>query len=102
MSNREGNIMSVNINTPEDIKWLKTTVLKDVPLPSIFQDFKFAAVVGHEDAPRYVDLYQAQDPKYTDDFYRVTFDGDDPSIYCEGVMMNGRSNEPYTGTNTKF
>lgn len=93
--------MTTVINTPEDIQWLKETALKGVPLPQTFQDFKFAYVVGNQDAPQYVDLFQKHDPMLTDDYYRIRFDCDAP-VYCEAVMMAGLIDQPYTGTHTKF
>jgi hypothetical protein len=93
--------MSATINTAEDIQWLKDTALRGVPLPASFQDFQFANLIGNEDAPDYVDLYAQAEPLYTDDFYRIRFDCDAPA-YCECVLMNGWTDAPYTGTNTKF
>lgn len=64
-------------NDADDVQWLKETHLKGVPgLP----DFQSFVIVGNEDAPEYLQLYESADPLYTDRFMRVTF-GDAP-IYC--------------------
>lgn len=81
------------LNTAEDLQWLRDVHLKGVPLMSEFSDFRFAILQGNEDAPYAVNLYLSDNPEFTDDYLRVTFDRASP-IYCEMEPFCGKTDKP--------
>jgi hypothetical protein len=78
------------LNDPADIEWLNSTALKGVTLPTIFKDFQSFEIIGNEDSPEEVKLYQDKDPLYTDTYYRVQFIRDG-LFYCTHEFIKGKS-----------
>ena len=50
-------------NDPQDCTWLR-----EVHLPADAPEFRCFVLVGNEDCPNRVDLYEAADPEVTDAF----------------------------------
>ena len=84
------------LNTPEDVQWLKDTALKGCTLPAKWESFKSFVLQGNEDAPHAVNLYLSDDPRYVDDYYRVSFNYC-PPIYAVAVEYCGETDQPYGG-----
>lgn len=84
------------LNDPADVQWLKETALKGVSLPASWAGFASFVLQGNEDAPHAVNLYQSADPLYTDNFYRVRFDGDGLT-YAQACEYSGSDNRPLSG-----
>lgn len=76
------------LNTPDDIQWLKDTCLKGVILPTAWSGFQSAIMQGREDSPYAVNLYLAQDPLYSANYYRVRF-VNDSGAYAECCEYSG-------------
>ena len=81
------------LETVDDIQWLKDTHLKGVPLPSAYQNFRFAILQGNEDCPYAVNLYVESSPRLDSDYLHVTFDHEKPT-YCEYREYDGKTNTP--------
>jgi len=80
-------------NTIDDIKWLKDTALRGVPLPTQWAGFRSFVLQGNEDSPYALNLYKIENPNYRDDYLRVTFDNKAP-IYCEYQVFSGVTDKP--------
>lgn len=59
------------LNDPEDCQWLREGALKGIADETPFQSF---VLYGNEDSPGMVDLYESNDPLYSDPFVRVNFE----------------------------
>lgn len=84
------------MNTTENVKWLKDTHLKGVPLPAAFSEFQSFIVQGNESSPHAVNLYKSAEPLYTDDYYRVRF-CNDSGAYAECALYDGKTDKPLGG-----
>ena len=60
------------INGDEDMQWLR-----DVHIPNLAKKYKSAVIVGNEDAPERIEVFEDEDPDYDDDrlVYRPDEDG---------------------------
>lgn len=81
------------LDTQADTQWLKETHLKGIPLPSKYANFQCAVLQGNEDAPCAVNLYIAQSPDITDNYFRIVFEND-PPVYAIGAEFNGATDKP--------
>lgn len=81
------------LETAEDIEWLKTTHLKGVALPSKWEGFASAIVMGNEDSPEAVKLFLSATPLFDDNYLFVKFI-DDGTTYCEYVEYDGKTDQP--------
>lgn len=82
------------ITSKDDIRWLKEVHLAGLELGA-FAGFKFAVLMGNEDAPYAVKLYMSYDPAYSDDYLYVVFPSDTTpeTTVC---LMDGMTDKPYT------
>ena len=72
------------MNSPEDMEWVRYMVEGFENLPK----FESAVIYGNEDSPNRIDLYESNDPLYTDSFIR--YEMDDMGIYQRDVVTIGR------------
>lgn len=84
------------MNESADVQWLKDTALAGVPLPHKWACFQSFVLQGNEDAPHAVNLYETDEPKHDDDFYRVRFVNESP-VYAEACEYSGKTSLPYGG-----
>ena len=64
------------INTADDMRWLR-----DVHLPKLPAKYKSAIIVGNEDYPDRIEVYERRDPLYTDK--PVIFKADEDGVFKE-------------------
>jgi len=64
------------MNTPEDMRWLRET-----HLPKMEYRFHSALLIGNEDSPEEIHLFEEQDPLYTDDFQQWDWDYEENIFY---------------------
>lgn len=72
--------MATLLNKPEDIQWLKDTCLKGVILPTEYHDFKCAFLIGNEDCPTRLHIYNSHTPLLAEPYLDMKFEYD--IIYC--------------------
>lgn len=70
------------MNEPSDVEWILQTTLKGVPGIPAFKSF---VIVGNEDSPEELHLYESANPLYTDRYFRIVFDSRPIYIICEWI-----------------
>jgi hypothetical protein len=75
-------------NSAPACQWLRETALKGVSFPTgyVFRSF---VLYGNEDAPEKIELYESEDPLYSDPYKLVDFTQGAP-IYCTVTDCKGK------------
>lgn len=71
------------INTADDMRWLR-----DVHLPRLPAKYKSAVIVGNEDYPDRIDVYERRAPRVSD--VPLVFKADDEGVFKETSTHTGR------------
>ena len=76
------------LDSAEDVQWLRDTHLRNIELPAEFQNFKSAIIQGNEDCPHAVNLYNSVAATLSDDFCRIDFTQDRPTVAIYSGVTN--------------